>query len=54
MILSDIIWISPVNIANRDEIEEILTKQYGNLIRWAIVDIKDNSLKISVTYEKGV
>jgi len=53
LILSEIIWITPENISNREEIEAILTKQYGGLIRWAIVDVNENNLKISVTYEKG-
>ena len=54
LILSEIIWITPENISNREEIEKILTQQYGSLIRWAIVDLSGNKLKISVTYEKGV
>ena len=54
LILSEIIWITPENISNREEIEKILTQRYGSLIRWAIVDLSGNKLKISVTYEKGV
>ena len=54
LILSEIIWITPENISNREEIEKILTQQYGSLIRWAIVDLSGNKLKISVTNEKGV
>lgn len=53
MIDSDVIWISSTNSSNREEIEKHLTNLYGSLIRWAIVDVNENKLKISVTYEKG-
>ncbi len=53
MILSDIVWMTNITSPNRVEIEDFLTKKCGNLIRWAIVDICDNKLKINVTYKKG-
>lgn len=52
MINSDVIWITTINPSNRQEIEEILTREYGKLIRWAIVDVIDKQLKICLTYEK--
>lgn len=35
-------------------IEEILQNTYGEIIRWAIIDIVEESLKINLTFEKQV
>lgn len=37
---------------NITDVEAILTEKYNSVIRWAVVDIVDNVLKISFTYEK--
>lgn len=53
-IISDIITIHVDNIKT-NEIETNLLRNYGEIIRWAIVDVDcNNNLKISVTYEKEV
>lgn len=52
MINSDVIWITTTNPLSREEIEQQLTKEYGNLIRWAIIDVVEKQLKICLTYEK--
>lgn len=53
-IISDIITIHVDNIKT-NEIETNLLRNYGEIIRWAIVDADcNNNLKISVTYEKEV
>lgn len=50
-IVSDIAIIEKPSEFTTQNIEQILEKQYGKLIRWAIIDVLDNKLKISVTYE---
>lgn len=53
-IISNIITIRVDNIKT-NEIEAKLSQNYGEIIRWAIVDVdSNNNLKISVTYEKEV
>jgi hypothetical protein len=39
---------------NVEKIEEYLTKRYGSIVRWAIVNVDDNFFKITVSYEKDV
>ena len=50
-IVSDIAIIEKPREFTTQNIEHILETQYGKLIRWAIIDVLDNKLKISVTYE---
>ncbi len=52
-ILSDILYI---NVSNNttELIEKELSKKYNSIIRWAIIAIENDKLKISVTYETGV
>ncbi len=50
-IVSDIAIIEKPSEFTTQNIEQILETQYGKLIRWAIIDVLDNKLKISVTYE---
>lgn len=52
-IVSDIAIIEKPSEFTTQNIEQILETQYGKLIRWAIIDVLDNKLKISVTYETG-
>ena len=35
-----------------DDVESLLKRTYGSIIRWAIVDVTDNGLKIEFTCEK--
>lgn len=50
-IVSDIAIIEKPSEFTTQNIEQILETQYGKLIRWAIIEVLDNKLKISVTYE---
>lgn len=40
------------SVKSVEEIESFLTQKYGAIIRWAIVAVNDDYLKINVTYEK--
>ena len=35
-------------------IENLLKDLYGEILRWAIVDVCENKLKLCITYEKEV
>lgn len=53
-IISNIITIR-VDDIKTNEIETKLSQNFGEIIRWAIVDVdNNNNLKISITYEKEV
>lgn len=53
-ILSDITTIhSPIPLTT-ETIEEVLSNKYGgDIIRWAIVQVDIDNIKISLTYKKG-
>lgn len=51
-IKSNMIKINKPKNISTEVIEKSLESRYGNLIRWAIVDISGNELYICVTYEK--
>ncbi len=51
-IISDIINIPKNKDICTEYIESRLCGIYGEIIRWAIVDVSDENLKICVTYEK--
>lgn len=51
-ILSEITYIDNKDDLSTKYIEQSLKSKYGELIRWAIVDIQRNKLKICLTYEK--
>ena len=53
-ILSDVVIIDKPRVLSTIEIENILTKAYGSLVRWAIIDTTDTQFKICLTYEKEV
>lgn len=53
MINSDVIWLTTNKPVIREEIERKLTEKYGDIIRWAIVQVGIDNIKISVTYKKG-
>ena len=46
-ILSDIAEFPRDNLNN---IEIVLAKTYGTILRWAIVDVSDDKIKISFSY----
>ena len=50
-IISDTINIDNLDVISTEIIEDILQNNFKDIIRWAIVEIDDNSIKISVTYE---
>lgn len=53
MILSDIVCIPLELPVNREKIEAVLTQKYGEIIRWAIIEVSDNKLKICLSYLKS-
>ena len=52
-ILSEITYIDKKEDLSTEYIEQNLKAKYGELIRWAIVDIQSDKLKICLTYEKN-
>lgn len=52
-ILSEITYIDKKEHLSTDYIEQNLRAKYGELIRWAIIDIQSDKLKICLTYEKN-
>ena len=53
-IVSEIFYINRDSIADIKYLEKKLLNKYKDIIRWAVIDIIDNKLKICITYEKGV
>lgn len=45
-ILSDIVYID-----KSTPIEQFLAKNYGEIVRWAIVEVSETHFKISFSYE---
>lgn len=52
-ILSEITYIDKKDNLSTEYIEQNLKTKYGELIRWAIIDIQSDRLKICLTYEKS-
>lgn len=52
-IVSEIFYIDRTNIENVRDLEKILANKYKDIIRWAVIDIINDKLKICITYEKG-
>ena len=50
MIKSDIIKIKKIEDFDNIYIEQELSHKYNSVIRWAIVEIQENNLIISVSY----
>lgn len=48
-IVSDVVEID--NTLNLTEIETILSDKFGDVVRWAIVEVNDEFYKISLSYE---
>ncbi len=51
MIKSDVIKIKKIENFDNDYVEQELSKLFSSVIRWAIVDVQENDLVISVSYE---
>lgn len=51
-ILSDVIEIKLAETPTREHIENYILSNYGDIIRWAIIETKANSIKLCITYEK--
>lgn len=53
MLVSDVVKIKkPVSLST-EILETILINRFGSIIRWAIIGIEDDELKLCITYEKG-
>lgn len=50
MIVSDIVKIEKVKNFDNDYIEQELLKSFNNIIRWALIEVEDYKLTISVSY----
>ena len=53
-ILSEITYLKSTSQPNTEQIESELAKQFGSILRWAVVGVNNVGLKLCVTYEKGV
>ncbi len=53
-LVSDIVQINFTKIDDIYSIEKSLSDKFGQILRWAIVDIHDSTLKICLAYEKEV
>lgn len=53
-ICSDIVLIDKPEIISTESIENVLTNRFGSIIRWAVIEVFDNELKLCITYEKEV
>jgi len=51
-ILSDTVTMQRDNTVVLSDIETELTKRYGEIIRWAVVECDKQALKISFSYVK--
>lgn len=51
MIKSDIVKIPRIENFDNDYVEQELAKLFSSVIRWAVVDIQENNLIISVSCE---
>lgn len=52
MILSDVIRIPFKAPLESEQIEKYLTDNYGEIIRWAIIEIAEDKLKVCFSYVK--
>ncbi len=50
MIKSEIITINKIENFDNNYIEDKLTKIFKNIIRWAVIDVLDNDITVSVSY----
>ena len=51
MIKSDIVKIEKIDNFDNNYVEQELAKKFANVVRWAIVEIDENSLTVSISFE---
>ena len=51
MIKSDIIKIEKIDNFDNNYVERKLSKNFANVIRWAIVEVSEKDLTVSISYE---
>ncbi len=52
MIKSDTIRITKVDNFDDEYIEKQLINTYSNIVRWAIIDLNEKDIVVSVSYNK--
>lgn len=52
-IVSDIVYIDKTDKPDSNEIEHVLADKFGDVIRWAIIGITQDKLKICLSYIKS-
>jgi hypothetical protein len=53
-IVSGTVYIDKINPITTDAIERILTNKFGEIIRWAIIEVTQDKLKICVSYSSSL
>lgn len=51
-VVSDIEYLDIVDDLSSEYIEDKLENKYGSIIRWAVISVENEQLKICFTYEK--
>ena len=51
MIKSDIIKIEKIDNFDNNYVERELAKKFANVVRWAIVEVTEKDLTVSISYE---
>ncbi len=51
-IITEEVFIDKTIDMTSDDIEDILSMMFGEIIRWSVIEVLGNQLKIDVTYEK--
>jgi len=49
-ILSDIFEIKHSKVRTASDIERLLGENFGEIVRWAVIEANDNTLKLSFSY----
>ncbi|MBR1424419.1 hypothetical protein IJ579_02525 [bacterium] len=52
-VVSKILELKKNKNISTDSIEQILSERFNDVVRWAIVDVGPDILKLSVSYKKG-
>lgn len=50
-IISEAVYLDNIKNLSSEYIEDFLSKTYGEIVRWAVIEVNDSKLKIDVTYE---
>jgi len=51
-IISEVVLIDKPDNLTTENIETVLNSRFGEVIRWAIIDVSGRNLKINLTYIK--